>query len=121
MDGLHHGGSVMSATFNWKSLPSTLAPQMPGYRKPDLEPKRYQTYQSAKPSDKPSDESREAEISQTNREVERHFNLAQTVEDEDLRVYHRDEARRLASKVRYLVALRSAAYVAQLEQERGIA
>lgn len=63
----------------------------------------------------------EAEIEQTSREVERHFALAQEVAVDHLRVHHRDEARRLACKVRSLVAQRTPEFVARLEAERGLA
>lgn len=105
----------MSATFDWKAAPSDKPAQT--YKRPDLKPRRLHMYQAAKASE---DSAREAEISQTNRELERHFELAQTTEDMALRAYHRDEAVLLASKVRLLVAQRSPAYVARLEAERGL-
>lgn len=87
-------------------------------KKPDLEPKRLHVYAEAIVSD----QTREDQIAQVNREVEHHFALAQ---EESLssqeRAIHRDYARQLAAKVRALVQGRSAAFVAKLEQERGLA
>jgi len=103
--------------FNWREQPSELAPKMPdSFRKPSLKPRRFHEYQEATVSDA----TREADIAQTNREVEHHFALAQTVTDEALRVHHRDEARRLAAKARALIMGRSDAFVASLEQARGL-
>lgn len=104
--------------FHWQSQPSRLAPELPGYKPAKtLAPKRLNVYAKASVSD----ESLEAEISQINRELERHFELAQSVDDLAMRAYHRDEAVLLASKVRLLVAKRSPEYVARLEAERGLA
>lgn len=108
----------MNSAFQWRGHDSILGQQFNKQpRKPALEPKRYHEYQEATVSDT----TREAEIAQTNREVEHHFALAQGDVPEGLRVFHRDEARRLAAKVRALVQGRSAAFVAKLEQERGLA
>jgi hypothetical protein len=104
--------------FTWRDTPSQTGPKMPdSFRKPNLKPKRLHVYAEASASDA----SREAEIEQTNKEIEYHFALAQKVTDDVMRGYHRDEARRLAAKVRGLVLGRSASFVAKLEQERGLA
>lgn len=105
--------------FHWQAQPSRIAPELPGYKPAKtLAPKRLHVYQAAK-----VDQNREleAQIEQTNREVEQHFVLAQSNVAEGLRVFHRDEARRLAAKVKALVALRSPEYVDRLEAERGLA
>lgn len=107
----------MKTAFQWRGHASILGQQFTKQpRKPDLEPKRMHMYAEATVSD----ETREAEITQTNREVEYHFALAQKVTDDVMRGYHRDEARRLAAKVKALVQGRSAAFVTKLEQERGL-
>jgi len=108
----------MSSPFLWRETPSETGPKMPdSFRKPSLKPKRFHEYQEATVSDA----TREAEITQTNQEVEYHFALAQKVTDDVMRGYHRDEARRLAAKARALILGRSAAFVAKLEQTRGLA
>jgi hypothetical protein len=104
----------MKSAFQWRGHSSILGQQFTKQpRKPDLEPKRMHMYAEATVSD----ETREAEIIQTNREVEYHFALAQKVTDDVMRGYHRDEARRLAAKVKALVQGRSAAFVAKLVGE----
>lgn len=112
----------MKTAFQWKGAPSLIGmgkfkSLSPEYKRPHLEPKRMHIYAEATVSD----QTREAEIAQTNREVEYHFALAQKVTDDVMRGYHRDEARRLAAKVRALVQGRSDAFVVKLEQERGLA
>ena len=103
--------------FNWRDTPSDIGAGMPAsFRRPNLAPKRFNIYARAGISDA----QREAGITQTNREIEYHFALAQKVSDDVMRGYHRDEARRLAAKVRGLVAGRSPDYVAKLEQARGL-
>jgi hypothetical protein len=107
----------MKTAFNWRSEPSALGQEFPkNLPKVDLAPKRYHEYSAATISDK----TREAEIAQVNREVEYHFGLAQKITDDVMRGYHRDEARRLAAKVRALVQGRSEAFVAQMEEARGL-
>ena len=103
--------------FNWRDAPSEIGATMPdSFRKPNLKPKRLHVYAEAGISDA----QREADIAQTNREVEYHFALAQKVTDDVMRGHHRDEARRLAAKARGLILGRSAYYVAKLEQARGL-
>lgn len=68
------------------------------FRKPSLKPRRYHEHTAAKVSDA----TREALIAQVNTELEYHFALAQKVTDDVMRGMHRDEARRLAMKVRDL-------------------
>lgn len=121
--------------FNWKSQPSEIAEALKPStmtRKANLSPKRL--YSISKKSDEilrdrfggayskatSADAAREWEIEQVNREVERHFGLAQTAPTDALKATHREEARRLAAKVKALVCARPAAYVAYLEQQRGI-
>lgn len=107
--------------FHWQGQPSAVAESLrphPKDRTVNLAPRRMHIYQAVKVD---PDRDLEAQIEQTNREVERHFMLAQSgVLSNDQHAIHRDEARRLAAKVKALVALRSPEYVAQLEQERGI-
>lgn len=110
----------MSSPFQWAGMPSEIGQSFltrKAVKKPSLEPKRLIAYTAACSADV----EREAEIAQLNREVESHFFHAQRVDDDLTRGYHRDEARRLAAKVKTLVASRSPAYVKQLEQERGLA
>lgn len=103
--------SNVVSPFNWRGQPSQLSLSTKKITKPNLEPKRLHLYSVATASDR----TRESEIAQVNREVERHFALAQTVDDLLLRGHHRDEARRLAARVKALVAMRPAAYVAAME------
>jgi hypothetical protein len=105
--------------FSWQDGPSKIGESFITRRpvkKPSLEPKRLIAYTAASSADA----EREAEIAQLNREVEHHFYCAQTVDAGPVKTYHRDEARRLAAKVRELVGKRSLAYIRQLEQERGL-
>lgn len=110
----------MTSAFQWQGLPSEIGQSHITRRPakvPDLAPKRLHTFAAADASDA----SLEAQIKQVNREVEHHFACAQTVVCDVMRGYHRDEARRLAAKVRELVKSRSPGYVAQIEAERGLA
>ena len=113
----------MTSPFLWRGTPSQIAqslqPSPKARTKVDLAPKRLYVYSQAMASK--LDEQRESLIAQTNREVERHFALAQSVADSDLRRQHREEARRLAANARALVLGRSADFVAKLEQARGLA
>lgn len=105
--------------FHWRGAPSeTLEAIKPHHmaRKPNLAPKRMHIYAEATSIDA----AREAEIAQVNQEVERHFQLAQTAPTDSLKAIHRDEDRKLAARVKALVAARPAAYVAYLEQQRGL-
>lgn len=103
--------------FNWRDTPSEIGATMPdSFRKPNLNPKRLHVYVEAGISDS----QREADISQTNKEVEYHFAMAQKVTDDVMRGHHRDEARRLAARARALILGRSADFVAKLEQARGL-
>lgn len=104
--------------FHWQGQPSEIAESLKPHpmSRVNLAPKRLHVYAEATSSDR----TREAEIEQVNREVERHFRLAQQAPSEALQKTHRDEARRLAARVKALVAARSAAYVAYMEQQRGL-
>jgi len=105
--------------FHWRGSPSeSLEAIKPHHmaRKPNLAPKRMHFYAEVTSIDK----ARESEITQVGIEVEHHFALAQLAATDDLKAIHRDEARRLAARVKALVAARPAAYVAYLEQQRGI-
>jgi hypothetical protein len=104
--------------FHWRGTPSeTIEAIKPSpMARPNLAPKRMHIYAEVTSIDA----SREAEIAQVNQEVERHFSLAQTAPTDALKAIHRDEARKLAARVKALVAARPAAYVAYLEQQRGI-
>lgn len=104
--------------FNWKSQPSQILESLKPHpmARPNLAPKRLHVYAEATSIDA----AREGEITQVNQEVERHFSLAQTAPTDVLKAIHRDEARKLAARVKALVAARPAAYVAYLEQQRGI-
>ena len=105
--------------FHWRGSPSESIEAIKPHhmaRKPNLAPKRFHSYSEATSADA----AREAEIAQVNQEVERHFSLAQTAPTDALKAIHRDEARKLAARVKALVAARPAAYVAYLEQQRGI-
>jgi hypothetical protein len=108
----------MKSVFQWRDHPSWLAGELQKKKakKPDLEPKRLHIYAEATVSD----QTREDQITQTNRECEYHFALAQKVTDDVMRGYHRDEARRLAAKARALILGRSEGFIAKLEQERGL-
>lgn len=111
--------------FLWRDKPSALAASLKphaGNKKPGapILLKGTTPHKGAYSRARPSDLSLEAQISQTNREIERHFETAQTSTCDVLRGYHRDEARRLAAKVRALVQSRSSSYVAQIEAERGL-
>ena len=106
--------------FNWRGAPSeTIEAIKPHHmaRKPNLAPKRLHIYAEATSIDA----AREAEITQIGIEVEHHFALAQLAPSDDLKAIHRDEARKLAARVKALVAARPAAYVAYMEQQRGLA
>lgn len=104
--------------FQWQGQPSQILEALKPHplARPNLAPKRLHIYAEATSTDA----TRESEIEQVNREVERHFRLAQTAPTDKLKATHRDEARRLAARVKALVASRSASYVAYLEQQRGI-
>lgn len=106
--------------FNWQGAPSQIAESLKPHRmarnQTDLEPKRLYIYAEASLSD----ETREAEISQVNREIEKHFAYAQSDIPDNLKAFHRGEARKLAAKVRALVLGRSDGFVAKLEQARGL-
>lgn len=108
--------------FSWQGQPSaideSLKPSPMARTSSSLAPRRLHTCQAAKAS---PERALEAQIEQVNREVEQHFLMAQhSVLSEQDRLFHRDEARRLAAKVKTLVSQRSPEYVAQLEQERGL-
>jgi hypothetical protein len=105
--------------FNWRAAPSTLGEHFPdSLPKVDLAPRRMHEYSMATISDK----TREDQIAQVNREVEHHFALAQDGKlSDEQRTMHRGYARELAAKVRTLVQGRSDAFVAQMEEERGLA
>lgn len=108
----------MKSAFQWQGHASILGQQFTKQpKKPDLEPKRLHIWSKSELSDA----TREAQIAQVNREVEHNFLLAQdaSISDEQ-RALHRSYARELAAKVRTLVQGRSEAFVAQLEQERGL-
>jgi hypothetical protein len=105
--------------FNWKGQPSAIAESLKPHRmarKPNLAPKRLHIYAEATSSDA----AREREITQVGVEVENHFALAQLAATDELKAIHREEARRLAARVKALVAARPAAYVAYMEQQRGL-
>jgi DNA-binding protein H-NS len=104
--------------FHWRGTPSeTIEAIRPHHMaRATLTPKRMHYYAEATSADA----EREAQIAQVNQEVERHFSLAQTAPTDALKAIHRDEARKLAARVKALVAARPAAYVAYLEQQRGI-
>lgn len=104
----------MSATFEWRG-PSQIAHHFPSPAAPAIEPKRMHYYALATSAD----EALEAEITQVNAEVERHFLLAQIAPD-DMKAKHRTEARRLAACVAVLILRRAPEYVARLERERGL-
>lgn len=105
--------------FHWRGEPSESLEAIKPHRmarKPNLAPKRLHIYAEATSSDA----TREGEITQVNQEVEYHFRLAQEAPTAALKAAHRDEARKLAARVRALVAARPDYYVAHLEQQRGI-
>ena len=105
--------------FNWRGAPSeSLEAIKPHHmaRKPNLAPKRFHNYSEATSADA----ARESEITQVGIEVEHHFALAQLAATDELKAIHRDEARKLAARVKALVAARPASYVAYLEQQRGL-
>jgi hypothetical protein len=110
----------MSSPFQWSGEPSQIGQSFITRRPikaPSLAPKRLHVFTAASSADA----EREVEIAQLNREVEHHYFNAQTADQDHLKTYHRDEARRLAAKVRDLVGKRSLAYIRQLESERGLA
>jgi hypothetical protein len=104
--------------FSWQGQPSAISIKQPSSVRVSLAPKRFHEYQEATVSDT----TREAEITQTNAEIERHFALAQEacLSDKE-RAIHRDYARQLAAKARALIMGRSAGFIAKLEQQRGLA
>jgi hypothetical protein len=105
--------------FHWRGSPSeSLEAIKPHHmaRKPNLAPKRMHIYAEATSKDA----ARESEITQIGVEVEHHFALAQLAATDELKAIHREEARRLAARVKALVAARPAAYVAYMEQQRGL-
>ncbi len=63
----------------------------------------------------------EAKIAEANLSVECHYQLSKITDDDLLRGFYRDEARRMAARVRTLVAQRSSRYVSALEVQRGLA
>jgi hypothetical protein len=114
----------MSSVFNWtgpSQIAKALKPHL-GNKKPGAPITLAGTNHHAGAFTKAvlSGGSLEHQIAQVNREVEHHFACAQTVTCDVMRGHHRDEARRLAAKVRALVQSRSPGYVAQLEAERGL-
>lgn len=104
--------------FSWRDQPSQIIDSLKPHpmARVNLAPKRFHAYTEATSADA----EREAQIAQINREVEERFRLAQEAPSSDLKAVHRDEARRLAARVKALVAGRSESYVAYLEQQRGI-
>lgn len=110
----------MNSAFNWRGQSSQIAqslkPSPMARKQSDLAPKVFHIYAQTAPAHA----SLEAQITQVGREVEFHFANAQTVTCDLMRGHHRDEARRLAAKVKALMQSRSADYVASLEAERGL-
>lgn len=108
----------MKSAFHWRDQPSAIAESLKPHpmARVNLAPKRFHNYTEATSADA----EREAQITQVNREVEEHFRMAQEAPNDALKAIHRDEARKLAARVKALVASRSEAYVAYLEQQRGL-